>query len=539
MRRLRRWLGGVLFRACVAAAIMALSGSVARALTPESPEVKAAVVKAVTFLESEAASDTRLGARALVGLVMLKNGGDSAHPKVQAAATAIEAAVAKKEPADIKIDMYSTGLSIIFLVTLDPSKYRDEIEKLLKSYELRQKPHGGWGYDAKETGDTSMTQYAVLSSWEAAQVGFVIPPATIEKVAIWLLKTQDPSGGFGYQGNVALTYNLVKQKDIKQSMTAAGLGSLYICADLMTFSERIERRDDLPLAFKEVKAKKDAPPEAEKPKWKIDAKQVRQAQLLGNKWMRQHSDIDEKGWTHYYLYALERYSSFRELAEGRTEKEPRWYTEAARHLIRTQADNGSWESKAQPTADTAFGALFLLRSTKKSIEKARNFGAGTMVVGHGLPAQTEAVEIRLGRVVTKSDRTPADEIGVLLDRPEHADFARALDALADMPTAEMEALTTKNLEKLETLLRHRSAAARLAAVRALGRVRNVEHVPALIRALSDRNAEVSAEARAGLARIARRLSPPAAPSNDLERRDEIVRWKAWYAAIRPDAEFDE
>ena len=532
------WLGGFLFRAGAAAFVCLVVHS-AVALTPDSPEVKAAVAKAVEFLESEAANDTRLGARALVGLVILKNGGDANHPKVKAAADAIVGSVAKREPADIKHDLYSTGLSIIFLVTLDPSRYRDEVEKLLKSYELRQKSHGGWGYAEKETGDTSMTQYAVLSSWEAAQVGFAIPPATIEKVAIWLLKTQDPAGGFGYQGTPAVAFNLVKQKDVKQSMTAAGLGSLYICADLMSYAERIERRDDLPLAFKEVKAKQEPPPEAEKPKWRVEARQLRQAQTLGNKWMRQHTDIDEKGWTHYYLYALERCSSFRELAEGRAEKEPRWYTEAARYLIRTQAEDGSWVSKAQPTADTAFAALFLLRSTKKSIEKARNFGAGTMVVGHGLPPQTEAIEVRLGRVVTKSDRSPADEIGLLLDRPEHADFARALDALAELPVAEMEALTTKNLAKLEQLSRHRTAAARLAAVRALGRVRNVDHAPALIRALGDGNAEVVAEARAGLARIARRLGTPSAPTNDLERREEVARWKAWYMSVRPDAEFDE
>ena len=37
-----------------------------------------------------------------------------------------------------------------------------------------------------------MTQYGVLSAWEATQAGFKIPSNTIESVTNWLLKTQDP-----------------------------------------------------------------------------------------------------------------------------------------------------------------------------------------------------------------------------------------------------------------------------------------------------------------------------------------------------------
>ena len=53
-------------------------------------------------------------------------------------------------------------------------------------------------------------------------------------MANWLLKTQDPSGGFGYQGNIAPNAGaLVAQSEIRPSMTAAGSGSLYICANLL------------------------------------------------------------------------------------------------------------------------------------------------------------------------------------------------------------------------------------------------------------------------------------------------------------------
>ena len=532
---------GVLQAAAIRAAVLGVAvlfavGSKASALTPDSPEVRAALAKAVKFLESDEANDTRLGARALVGLVLLKYGAPADHPKIVAAAEAIVRAVADKEAADVKTDLYSTGLAIIFLVTLDPSKYHNEIILLLKSYEVRQKPHGGWGYPDRETGDTSMTQYAVLSAWEAAQAGFSMSRTSLENVAIWLLKTQDPSGGFGYQGTVSDDFTPVKQSGVKHSMAAAGMGSLYICADLLGLGSRPERRDDLPVVFREVKQKAENP-EQEKAKSKVDPRILRAALNRGNTWLRTHFNVEPPGWTHYYLYALERYWSFRELAEGRSDKEPRWYNEGARMLIRTQAENGSWNSKAGPTADTAFGALFLLRSSKKSIEKARSFNAGVMVVGHGLPRQTDAVEVRLGRVVVKSDRDPTEELLALLDRPEHADFARALDAIEELPLEQIQALTAQHFSRLEGLSRHPSALARLAAVRALGRVRNLNHAPVLIRALGDDNAEVAAEARAGLLRLSRRTDEtPTPPANELQRRDEIARWKAWLLAVRPDAE---
>ena len=45
-----------------------------------------------------------------------------------------------------------------------------------------------------------MTQYGVLASWEAKKNGFVVPVDSIERVLMWLMRTQDPSGGWGYQG---------------------------------------------------------------------------------------------------------------------------------------------------------------------------------------------------------------------------------------------------------------------------------------------------------------------------------------------------
>ena len=57
--------------------------------------------------------------------------------------------------------VYSLGLSLVFLLELDPEAYSAEIGGVVRLLVERQKSHGGWGYLHQPTGDTSMTQYGV------------------------------------------------------------------------------------------------------------------------------------------------------------------------------------------------------------------------------------------------------------------------------------------------------------------------------------------------------------------------------------------
>jgi len=504
-------------------------------LTAESPEVQKAIARGVKFLESEAANDARVGAKALTGLVLLKNGAETSHPKIADAVAAIQSAVRSKDPKSIGLDIYSSGLAIIFLVTLDSSKYGPEIEALLTYLQAVQKPHGGWGYADKETGDTSMTQYAVLSSWEATQAGFRIPRDIIEKVANWLAKTQDPNGGFGYQGIVAEGSTPVKQQGVKHSMTAAGLGSVYICANLLGMSEKIEQRDDtLPKALKEVK--KEQTPEKQKNNPLFRA--LREAQSGGNGWMRGNYKIDPEGWTLYYLYALERYWSFREAAEG--EKEGPWYSDGARFLIHTQSDDGSWSTRENMAVpDTAFATLFLLRSSKKSIERAYYYGAGVMRGGRGMPRDTTRLEVRMGQVVARPTAATVEKFLPVMDDPDSPDYPTAVATLAALPPQEAGTLAAKHGEKLRNLAESGPTQARVAAIRVLAGTRKLEHVPLLIFALSDPDSTVTREAGLALQQLSRKTaaSELGEHPSPADRQAAIEKWKTWYLSIRPDAEF--
>jgi hypothetical protein len=541
--RMRAAIGTGVFLSFVLSSV----GQNAIAVTPESPEVKTAIGKAVKFLESDAASDHRVGAEALIGLVLLKSHADASvqkHPRVRQAATSIHNAV-KGEPENIHLDIYSAGLAVIFLVTLDSSEYGDEIGRLLKFLKLRQKPHGGWGYPEKETGDTSMTQYGVLSAWEATQAGYKVSPETIEAVTQWLLKTQDPTGAFGYQGTVSPTTALVKQRDVRHSMAAAGLGSLYICADLLGFTPRAQKRDEnLPSALKEIKAAKPAPAEGANPAANIDPRRVREAEIRGNAWITRHRDLHRKEWwTFYYLYAYERYASFRELAEGRSDREPAWYSEGAGFLLRSQAEDGSWsttKSTSGKTADTAFATLFLLRSSRKSIEKAYGFGDSTLVAGRGLPKDTANVAVSRGKVLPVPRWTSAQELSPILEKPDGDAFQSGIAALVQLPAPEAAVLAAKHPDLLLRLVADRSPQARIAAVRALGNSGDLEQAGTLIRALGDPDMEVVYEACDAMRRLTRSLGkePLSRPMSEARRNEEIQHWKAWYLSVRPEVEIE-
>jgi hypothetical protein len=537
----------------LAVVLLAASADRAVAYTPNSPEVKAAIEKGIKFIESEsdAEPENRIGARALQGYVLLLNGADHSHIKITAAVARIQKALSEKGKDNAEMekagwDIYSTGLSIIFLVKCDKKKYSGEIETLLAYLRSRQKPEGGWGYSSGEhiaTGDTSMTQYGALSSWIAKKAGFNVPMESIERVANWLLKTQDPSGGFGYQGHIGEIGKLVPQSEIKPAMTAAASGSLYICADLLQVLKKPEKKEDkLPSALKEIKKKNKEVDSKERFKSRISASVVHETEQRAYVWLNAHSDPSKvPHWVHYYLYALERCMAFRYECEGISDaetKEPAWYNEGTEFLLKTQSADGTWNSDSGKLPDTIFSVLFLMRSTQKAIEVAKVYGQGAMVGGRGIPRNTDNVELRNGSIVSRPMMGPAEKLLAALERPEATEFDSDTDLLAQLPSDQVERLAAKYGDKIRRLVSCKSPDARLAAVKTLSKMRDLDNVETLMYALTDPDYRVVRAANEGLLRIRRVPSIVPLPDNfnEEDRRLLVEKWKAWYQTIRPSAE---
>lgn len=508
-----------------------------RALSPESPDVKKMLEKSLKYLET--ASYPRLGGKCLIGLVFIKHGHGEEHPQIQIAVDACKQA-AKPDADKINTPIYDLGIAIIFLCNLDPSKYHAEIQKFLDTLDHVQKPHGGWGYAGKETGDTSMTQYGALSSWEAVKVGFVVPRESVEGMTNWIIRTQDPTGGWGYQGKLPENSGSarVKQDRTTLCLTTAALGSSYAAADLLGFIAPPPKNDDPNIPAVLIPVKNELAP-AKNAESNVDYKELKKRQGEGHSWYAAHDDKYPTSWTYYYLYALERYESFREYANGSFSKDPAWYNKGVAYLKQHQAEDGSWASKPDMVVpDTAFGSLFLMRSMKKSIERAVAFGAGRMNGGQRLPDNLAGAKLRENRLVNPLSDIDAAGALAIIRNPDHPLFLRAVESVTEF--AKLLKVAKVNgghsaQEELLNLYETVPTPSRILILRIIGQMDELKHTPVLIAAIEDENLHVRREAYENLQRLTKRLSPlsPDVLNSAAERGKLIEDWTTWYERLAP------
>jgi len=505
--------------------------------SPESPEIEAAVQRAVKFLQQDKV-ENRLGGKALMGLALVKAGVDHNDAKIREAADELANAVATGRGLDEGNIVYTLGLSIIFLTQLDPQQYGEQIKNLLDRLLKCQKPHGGWGYLVRPTGDTSMTQYGVLAMWEASRAGFAVPDDAWERVCNWLLRTQDPSGAFGYQGEDPQSFERVKQVGVRHSLAAAGSGCLYICQDHLGLGDRQSQRGAAPASLRRIEQRGVV---TRRRGANVETQRLAAAQQLGNAWFEANYTIEPPaGYTHYYMYALERYQSFREALGGPPEKKP-WYDDGATYLLENQQSDGGWVGECGKSCDTAFGILFLVRSTRKSLIRAGLLGDGALLAGRGLPRDGDLVQTQGGEVVAKPLVGPAEHLLTLMEDADNPEYLSAVEGFAELAREADEETLNKHARRLRELAGSPRPEARVTAVRALGRTRDISQVPTLIYALSDPEGEVVQAAVEALRYLSRK--PPKSPgtviTDDGSRRAAIEFWKGWYRTLRPDVVWDE
>lgn len=507
-------------------------------VTPDSAEVKTLIDNGLKYLASH--QDQRLGGKCLVALAFLKAGrGDDVRVAEAVEACQLEA---KANHDEAGLDVYSNGLAVIFLCELSPNRYGSLIEYFLDRMKKRQKPHGGWGYFQVETGDTSQTQYAALSYWQANRHGFALEGESIDKLANWLQKTQDPEGCWGYQGTPTTTDTPVPQDDPTCSMLAAGLGCTYICADLFGIHAQptavpptraaTGESNGLPSALKRVDQNGRAGGPKQYRPLKANTAKLLQSMSRAQNWLKAHYTIDQQTKSYYYLYGLERFKSFQEVFEGTSDPSPKWYNDGFQFLASKQAEDGSWSGYCGKECDTAFAILFLLRSTKKSLDA--KLGEGMLVAGRGLPQNLARAKLRNGELVVEQVHTKIDQLLTMIDDGNDA----TLDDLARDPSQlVVDNVDEKSARRLQQLVRGGEPEVRLLAVRALGRTGNLDYVPSLLYALTDPDRRVVLEARNELRFISRSFDGIGPPDdfNEQQRYQAIEAWKKWYLAIRPTA----
>ncbi len=279
---------------------------------------------------------------------------------------------------------YRVAALAMALQRIDPKKYQERIAHCAQWLVDTQLPEGEWGYpdtltsadekpnaieveppkvekrasssgtmsgikikrgknlNLKAKGDISNTQFAILGLKACMDAAVEIPQQTWKLAGGYILKTQNPDGGWGYY------FNGMKDEASYSSMTCAGVCSLVICK--------------YGLGNKE--GAKDAPVRA------------------GLKWLGEHFKADENvgvtkshvadstRWLYYYLYSIERVGKIVGTDDIGKQK---WYPVGAKYLLEKQKSDGSWwtgingvqwkQAGDIETADTCFAILFLTKAT--------------------------------------------------------------------------------------------------------------------------------------------------------------------------------
>ncbi len=504
--------------------------------TPESPKVQKVIKAGIKYLSENGAKEKDFGGKCLVALALIK-ADEPTHKLVGEALRVCRLEV--KRPANYDPDVpitYSDGLAIIFLCELDAKKYRPEIMYFLSRMKRRQKGHGGWGYSKREDGDTSQTQYGTLCLWEARRVGIPIDSGSVERATDWLLRTQDVSGAWAYQGGLAANRKKLRSQSSRKdcSMLSAGMGSLLICADMFGFltapPEEMEDADLLPDVLKKKLKRRVFKIQ------KMKASYVKRDDLLaavarGNQWMDKNYKVEVHKYQAYYYYALERFRSFEEVLTGDTNEEPEWYNKGVDYLAKTQSPSGSWENGCGINCDTAYSILFLLRSTKKSIN---SLGDGRMTGTRGLPTNLTKARLRHGKFIDPKTNTSITDMLSLLDNPQGEKLETLLANPASLVSGKVDAA---GIRRLQQLVHSGQPLVRVLCVKALSQQDNLDQVPTFIFALTDPDQRVVFEARNALRLVSRRFNGFGLNKkfSEEERYAAVDKWKKWYRRIRPDS----
>jgi hypothetical protein len=274
---------------------------------------------------------------------------------------------------------------------------------------------------------------------------------------------------------------------------------------------------------------------------KVSSAQMKQAITDGNRYFVANYKIDAGVSQFYYMYGLERYLSFRELAEGTSEKEPKWYNDGVNYLRPQQKPDGSWQRDYYgPVIETSFATLFLMRSTKKTIQKI--IETGKLVAGRNLPDDlTEVRQTKDGKIVSAKDPPVIDDVLNMLEDEDSplSDFINGMPE--QLQLSPDPAKRSQQLDRLRRLAVSGTFQARLTAVNTLARLRDLDNVPALIFAVTDPDTRIARAAVKGLQFISRRIdvSQITDESEPNQKKEIAQRWRQWYLSVRPDGTFIE
>jgi len=508
----------------------------------ENPTAQLIIQRASPVLASKVAADERPGYVAMCTLALLKSGMPKTRPEIADALRKLSARVTgtfynAAEGEDKSV--YEAAALLIMFANADPEAYKKQVEYLATFIISKQTSSGSWGYVVHAgqpgSGDTSLTQFALLGLWEATNLEIAINPNVFDRAATWLLRTQRSSGGFTYQPGTA-------EREPTVSLTAAGTGSLLICQSQLSRvrtprdQEKIgnKPKSKLLISLDENGDEVTESSQNQTRGMSTSMDDLRRGIQRGMGWLSANFGVEQMyGETPYYaLYSIERVASLNDVEVLGTKA---WYDIGLNFINSHMSPEGMFDSQYGPNVNTAWAILFAARSTRDSIQKAekRRLGAANMLGGKGLPKNLNDLVIRAGRVGV-SPMTGAVEgmLEALADPKLQGDPAAIEAGLMNAYSLQGEAALKPHKDRLIRLSRSPDPQLRVISVWCLSRMNDRSVLPLILDALEDADDPVAIEAGKGLQFLSRRLAsygPEITDSADRSAANEIKRTsaKAW------------
>ena len=359
-----------------------------------------------------------------------------------------------------------------------------------------------------------MTQYGVLSAWEAKQAGCKISQESIEEVDHLALEDPGPRRGFRIPG-----HRRARRRPDQAERRAAQHGRgrpgkpLHLRRPAGSWCPgRRSATRACPRRLKEVEAKQPAARRRGERQG-----EHRSAPRPGGRDPRQSA-----GSAGHYEHGTSRTGGpiitstptnampvSASWPKGESEKEPRWYTDGAQFLIRNQDENGSWthrrSQRRDKTPDTAFAdpvsLAFLEEEHREGVRLRRQHAGCRPRIAQG---DRQRVGLRGARCCPCREWTSA--AGAAADPAESRgrrlrEGDRGLGPIAAQRGGDPGGQACR----LAPPPGRRPLAARPASPRCrrCGNSSNLDHVPALIYALGDPDLDVACEACDALRRLTR------------------------------------
>jgi hypothetical protein len=513
-----------------------------------SAQIAAAVRRATSVLQRRTGQLSG-GQASLAAMALLKAGVPHDGPEILAVVARIDACIksGRYTPTNQQQHIYEAGVGLMALANADPRKYRPQMQAIANYIIEQQGPNGDWDYPNRTTGDTSISQYAILGLWEAARAGITVPPKVWDLAAAWHVARQLPDGSFMYHPPLPPT------GPGTHTMTVAGIGSLHVIRLHLypgardAFSRTKRQRGGLRYGVlepvEETEDGKPARPRVTSYRPTVRLSAIDKAISRGLDWLSERFTVDpETPFKLYYLYGLERTTALANLTEIDNHD---WYVEGAAKLVATQSPDGTWSDSSGAEPATSFGLLFLIRATAKMLHRrapaARRFGAGLLAGGRGLPDNLNAVVLKRGQVEVRKLQGPLDKLLSELENARSQKIESAQAAVVDLlQTGDPEQLIGQR-DRLEQLAKDKRPEVRRTAFWALGRTGDLRSVPTLIEGLRDTDTGCLIEARNGLEFLTKKLHFVELPDEPTptQRAQAISRWQKWYLGVRSYAERDD